>query len=91
MGKNASIRNGLMRSNFDDFRAAFFDLAFSIATLCRNGSHFRSENMAIERNSATRYQGVCIAHSPKPRENTTDAATHTPEHTSSDHKGIHEH
>ena len=32
-----------MRSDFDDFRAAFFDLAFSIATAYRNGGDFRSD------------------------------------------------
>ena len=69
-----------MRSDFDDFRAAFFDLAFSIATSYRNGGDFRSEKIAIEKCCATRYQGVCMAHSQKPRENTRDTATHT--HTS---------
>ena len=29
-----------MRSDFDDFRAAFFDLAFSIATLYRRWGSF---------------------------------------------------
>ena len=33
----------LMRSDFGDFRAVFFDLAFSIATSYRNGGDFRSE------------------------------------------------
>ena len=37
-----------MRSDFDDFRATFFDLAFSIATSYINGCDFRSETMAIE-------------------------------------------
>ena len=36
-------KNCLMRSDFGDFRAAFFDLAFSIATSYRNGGDFRSE------------------------------------------------
>ena len=65
----------LLRSDLDDFRAAFFDLAFSIATSYRNGGDFRSEKMAIEKYCATRYQGVCMAHSQKPRENTRDTAT----------------
>ena len=33
----------LMQSDFGDFRVAFFDLAFSIATSYRNGGDFRSE------------------------------------------------
>ena len=36
-------KNYFMRSDFGDFRAAFFDLAFSIATSYRNGSDFRSD------------------------------------------------
>ena len=44
----------------DIFRAAFFDLAFSITTSYRNGIHFQSENIVIEKNRVTRYQGVCI-------------------------------
>ena len=32
----------LMRSDFGDFRATFFDLAFSIATSYRNEGDFRS-------------------------------------------------
>ena len=79
-----------MRSDFDDFRAAFFDLVPSIATSYRNGGDFQSEKMAIEKYCATRYQGVCMTHSQKPRENTRDTATHTPEHTGSDHKSTHE-
>ena len=75
-----------MRSDFDDFRAAFLDPAFSIATSNRKGGDFRSENMAIKKYCATRYQGVCMTHSQKPRENTRDTATHTSEHTGSDHK-----
>ena len=58
----------LMRSDFGDFRAAFFDLAFSIATSYRNGGDFRSEKMAIEKYCAIRYQGVCMIHSQKPRQ-----------------------
>ena len=46
----------------------------------------KSEKMAIEKYCATRYQGVCMPHSQKPRENTKDTATHTPEHKVSDHK-----
>ena len=46
--KNGVFRSGffdqkkkfLMRSDFGDFRAAFFDLAFSIATSYRNGGDF---------------------------------------------------
>ena len=57
----------LMGSDFDDFRTAFFDLAFSITTPYRNGGHFRSESMAIEK-KRTRYQGVCMTLSHKPRE-----------------------
>ena len=34
-------------SDFDEFRAAFFDLAFSITTSYRNGGNFRSENMCV--------------------------------------------
>ena len=71
---------------FRGFRAAFFDLAFSIATSYRNGGDFRSEKIAIEKYCATRYQGVCMAHSQKPRENTRDTAIHTPEHEGSDPK-----
>ena len=80
-----------MRSDFDDFRAAFFDLPFSIATSYRNGGDFRSEKMMIENYCATRYQGVCMAHSQKPRENTRDTATYTPEDAGSDHEGTQEH
>ena len=68
-----------MRSDFDDFRVAFFDQAFSIAASYRNGGDFRSDKMAIEKYCATRYQGVCMAHSQKPRENTRDTATHVRE------------
>ena len=75
-----------MRLDFDDFRAAFFDLAFSIATSYRNGGDFRSDKMAIEKYCATRYQGVCMTHSQKPREKTRDTATLTPQHKGSDHK-----
>ena len=96
--KNGIFRSGFfyqkkkaMRSDFDDFRAVSFDLAYSIATSYRNGSGFRSEKMAIEKYCATRYQGVCMAHSQKPRENTRDTATHTPEHEGSDHKNTQEH
>ena len=83
----------LMRSDFDDFRAAFFDLAFSIATSHRNGGDFRSEKLAIKKYCATRYQGASIAHSQKPTENTRDATTHTPEeeHKGSDHESTQEH
>ena len=79
-----------MRSDFDDFRVAFFDLAFSIATSYRSEGDFRSEKMAIER-----YQGVCIAHSQKPRENNRDAATQTHQstkaQTTKSHKSIRRH
>ena len=80
-----------MRSDFDDFRAAFFDLAFSIATSYRNGGDFRLEKKAIENYCTTRYQGVCMADSQKPRQYTRDTATYAPEHTDSDHKGTQEH
>ena len=80
-----------MRSDFDDFRAAFFDQAFLIATPYRNGGDFRSEKMAIEKYCRTIYQGVFMAHSQKPRENTRDTATRSAEHAGSDHKGTQEH
>ena len=71
-----------MRSDFDDFRAEFFDLAFSIATSYRNGGDFRPEKMAmIEKYCATRYQGVCMAHPQKPRENTREIRQHTHQNT----------
>ena len=80
-----------MRSYFDNFQAPFFDLAFSIATSYSNEGDFLSEKMTIEKYCATRYQSVCMTHSQKPRENTRDAATHTPEPTDLDHKGAQEH
>ena len=79
----------LMLSDFDDFRATFFDLAFSITTSYRNGGELRSEKMTIEKYRATRYQGVWMTHSQKPRGNTRDAATHTPEPKA--HKSIRRH
>ena len=62
----SEVKNYQMRSDFGDFRAAFFDLAFSIATSYRNGGDFRSEKMAIEKYCAIRDQGVCMIHSQKP-------------------------
>ena len=56
-----------MRSDFDDFRAVFFDLGSSIATSYRNRGDFQSEKMAIEKYCAARYQGMCMIHSQKPR------------------------
>ena len=72
-----------MRSDFDDFRAVFFDLAFSFATSYRNGDDFRSEKMAIEKYCATRYQGVRMSHSHRPIEVCTPDAVqgNTHEHT----------
>ena len=85
----------LMRPDIDDFRAAFFNPAFSIATSYRNGGDFRSEKMAIGKYCATRYQGVCMAHSQKPRENTRDTATQTHQSTKAQatkvHKSIRRH
>ena len=85
-----------MRSDFDDFRAIFFDLlALSIATLYRDGGGFQSEKIVIEKYCATRYRGVCMGHSQKPRENTRDTATHTHQSTKAQttkaHKSIRRH
>ena len=55
----AEEKNYLMRSDFDDFREVFFVLAFSIATLYRNGGDFRSEKMAIEKCCATKDTKAC--------------------------------
>ena len=65
-----------MRSDFGDFRAAFFDLALSIATSYRNGGGFRSEKMAIEKYCAIRDQGVCMIYSQNQDNYTKDSARH---------------
>ena len=73
------------------FRSGFFDLAFLIATSHRNGGESRSEKMEIEKYCATRYRGLCMAISQKPKENARGTASHKPEHTGSDYKGTQEH
>ena len=66
--KNGVFRSGffdqkrksyLMRSDFGDFRAAFFDLAFSIATSYRNGGDFRSEKWR-SKNTARLDTKACV-------------------------------
>ena len=46
-----------------------------------HGVDSRSKKMAIEKYCATRYQGVSMAHSQKPRENTSDTATQQTHHS----------
>ena len=48
-----------MRPDFGDFRAAFFDLAFSFTPSHGNGAEFSIREMLIEKSCATRYLGVC--------------------------------
>ena len=75
-----------MRSDFGDFRAAFFDLVFSIATSYRNGGDFRSEKWR-SKNTAQLDTKACARPTNKNQEKTSEIRnTHTPEHKGSDHK-----
>ena len=76
----------LMRSDFGDFRAAFFDLAFSIATSYINGGDFRSEKWRSN-NTARLDTKACARSTNKNQEKTPEIRnTHTPEHKRLDHK-----
>ena len=61
-----------MRSDFDNFRAVFFDPAFSIATSHRNGVDFQSEKREKGRSKNTARQDTkaCAWRTRKIRENT---------------------
>ena len=84
--KNGVFRSGffdpkrksyLMRSDFGDFRAAFFDLAFSIATSYRNGGDFRSEKWRSN-NTARLDTKACARPTNKNQEKTSEIRnTHT--------------
>ena len=75
-----------MRSDFGDFRAAVFDLAFSIATSYRNGDDFRSEKWR-SKNTARLETKACARPTNKNQEKASEIRnTHTPEHKGSDHK-----
>ena len=73
-------------SDFANFRAAFL---FSIATSYRDWGDFRLEKMAIEKYCATRYQGVCMAHSQK-KENTAETRQHAHQSTKAQTTKAHE-
>ena len=86
----------LMRSNFGDFRAAFFDLAFSIATSYRNGGDFRSEKWRSN-NTARLDTKACARPTNKNQEKTSEIRnTHTHQSTKAQttkkiHKSIRRH